>query len=76
MIDNEKIEAIFEYLEKEDNCNVGDEILAEGHPIVYREKDTPKGCIIKEYPNGRIELIKVDMYSNNDEVIKVIRDGK
>jgi hypothetical protein len=59
-----------------DDWDAGAEILAQGHPVVYREKDTPKGHVLKEYPNGRIELIKVDMHGNNDEVVKVLEDGK
>ncbi|MDR0579184.1 MAG: hypothetical protein LBG21_01080 [Campylobacteraceae bacterium] len=56
--------------------DAGAEILAQGHPIVYVEDDTPEGHVLKEYPNGRIELIKVDMQNDNDEIIKVIKDGK
>jgi hypothetical protein len=59
-----------------DDWSAGAEILAQGHPIYYRKKDTPKGHVLKEYPNGRIELIKVDMHGDNDEIVKVIKDGK
>ncbi|MDR2066216.1 MAG: hypothetical protein LBP57_00005, partial [Endomicrobium sp.] len=52
-----------------DDWDAGAEILAQGHPIVYCEDDTPKGHVLKEYPNGRIELIKVDMHGNDDEVV-------
>jgi hypothetical protein len=56
--------------------DVGGDLLKQGYSIVYREKDTPIGCVLREYPNGRIELVKVDMYGNNDEIIQVIKDGK
>lgn len=32
-------------------------MLAAGHPIYYVEHDTPDGLYIKEYPDGRLELI-------------------
>jgi hypothetical protein len=56
--------------------NAGAEILAQGHPVAYREKDTPKGCVVTKYPNGRIELIEVDTLGDNDKVIKIIKDGE
>jgi hypothetical protein len=40
------------------------------------EKDTPEEHVLKEYPNGRIELIKVDILGNNDEVVNIIKNGK
>jgi hypothetical protein len=52
------------------------EILAQGYPIAYREKDTPEGCVLMEYPNGKIELIEVDVLGDNDKIVKIIRDGK
>ena len=51
------------------------DILAEGHPIYYREDDTPKECSIREYPNGRKELVRfVARGSDEIEVIKVLCD--
>ena len=42
-------------------------MLAAGIPIYYVEKDTPDGLSIKEYPDGRRELVR---YSRQgDEVI-------
>jgi len=34
------------------------ENLAAGVPVYYREEDTPQGLQIKEYPDGRRELVK------------------
>ncbi|MCM8739329.1 hypothetical protein M5E06_35220 [Azospirillum sp. A1-3] len=31
--------------------------LAEGQPIYYRKPNTRPGCVIKEYPDGRKELV-------------------
>ncbi|MDR0747470.1 MAG: hypothetical protein LBE89_06230 [Helicobacteraceae bacterium] len=70
-----ELERAFELMTT-DNWNAGAEILAQGHPIAYREKDTPKGCVLMEYPNGKIELIEVDMSGDNDKVVKIVRDGK
>ena len=38
----------------------GDEVrcaLGRGIAVYYLEEDTPQGCIIKEYPDGRKELV-------------------
>jgi len=34
------------------------ENLAAGVPVYYREKETPQDLLIKEYPDGRKELVK------------------
>lgn len=31
--------------------------LLSGVPIYYAEQNTPEGCVIKEYPDGRKELV-------------------
>ncbi|HEX7819914.1 MAG TPA: hypothetical protein VF463_04785 [Sphingobium sp.] len=31
-----------------------------GRPIYYGEKDTPPGLVVKEYPDGRRELVRFD----------------
>ncbi|HYF90222.1 hypothetical protein [Azospirillum sp.] len=31
--------------------------LTDGEPIYYRKPDTRPGCVIKEYPDGRKELV-------------------
>jgi len=46
------------------------ELLAKGIPIYYSEDDTPENLIIKEYPDGRRELVR--FHRDGDEVIKVL----
>ncbi|GHV04187.1 hypothetical protein AGMMS50229_05010 [Campylobacterota bacterium] len=69
------VDAIMDFIEH-DQTNIAEEILKQGHWVVYLEKDTPSGCVIKEYPNGRKELLRVDLYGGGDQVIKVICDGQ
>ena len=35
--------------------------LEAGFPIYYSEPETPEGVIIKEYPDGRRELVRFDL---------------
>lgn len=30
---------------------------AAGHPVVYARHDTPPGCVLEEYPDGRIDVV-------------------
>lgn len=51
----------------------GDEarrLLAAGQWIVYAESDTPDGCMIREHPDGRREL--VDYRTRPERVIKAL----
>ncbi|MDR1451755.1 MAG: hypothetical protein LBI57_05455 [Helicobacteraceae bacterium] len=50
-----------------------DEILGKGEPIIYADDDTPEGHVLKEYPSGRIELIKVDMTGDDDQVVMIVK---
>jgi hypothetical protein len=36
-------------------------MLARGRYIVYREADTPRGHVVREYPDGTKETVKVDL---------------
>lgn len=36
-------------------------LLASGHPIHIAREDTPEGYVIRIYPDGREELVKVDI---------------
>lgn len=38
-----------------------DGLLARGRTVSYREKDTPAGHVIRRHPDGRIELVKIDL---------------
>lgn len=42
-------------------------LWADGLPVYYEEDDTPEGLLIKEYPDGRRELVR--FRRNGDEVI-------
>ena len=46
------------------------EHLQAGFPIYYVKDDTPPGLLIKEYPNGRRELVRFD--EDGDEVIRAL----
>lgn len=43
-------------------------MLAEGYPIYYRDAATPAGLEIKEYPDGRRELVR--FHRAGDDVIR------
>lgn len=36
-------------------------MLARGHSIAYLERDTPAGHVIRRHPDGRIELVKINL---------------
>lgn len=36
-------------------------LLARGRAVSYREKDTPAGHVIRKHPDGRIEVVKIDL---------------
>ncbi|MDR2151614.1 MAG: hypothetical protein LBO72_02230 [Helicobacteraceae bacterium] len=72
---NVDVDAIMDFIER-DETNIAQEILKQGHWVVYVNSDTPDGCVLKEYPNGRIELLEVDILRGRQEVKKVIRDGR
>jgi len=36
-------------------------MLARGHAVTYRERDTPAGYVLRRHPDGRIETVKVDL---------------
>lgn len=46
------------------------EHLAAGRPIYYGEHDTPSGLLIKEYPDGRRELVRY--HRDRDEVVRAL----
>jgi hypothetical protein len=70
---NDYIDTILEGLDDSD-WDPGAELLAKGYPIYYRQKDTPIDNLLKEYPDGKIELIAVDLQGNHT-VVKVIKSG-
>lgn len=44
--------------------------LGAGRPVYYRKPGTPKGLLLKEYPDGRIELVKFNL--ERDHVVAVL----
>jgi YgiT-type zinc finger domain-containing protein len=51
------------------------EHLAAGNPIYYREADTPQGVCIKEFPNGRRELVRFDLESGKEVVVSTLANS-
>lgn len=50
------IKNFLEYIEHDDGV-AAKESLMKGVSIYYAEPDTPENCVIKEYPDGRKELV-------------------
>jgi hypothetical protein len=51
---------VIEAASRNDDGAAAREHLAAGFPIYYSEDDTPAGAVIKEYPDGRRELVRFD----------------
>lgn len=47
--------------------------LAAGRPVYYRKPDTPEGLLLKEYPDGRVELVEFNQ--ERDRVVEVLNRG-
>lgn len=43
--------------------DAADGLLARGRAVSYRENDTPAGHVIRRYPDGRVETVKIDLGS-------------
>ena len=56
----ESFEREFDRMARHDDDSASREILASGMPIHIANDDTPEGCVIRVYPDGREELIRVD----------------
>jgi hypothetical protein len=54
---DDPIASAFEAEALADDDSAAREILAAGRPIHLRRPDTPKGCVIRRWPDGREELI-------------------
>ena len=59
--DMASFEAEFHAAIMEDDDTAAREILASGIPIHIARDDTPAGHVIRVHPDGREELIKVDL---------------
>lgn len=56
-----EFETEFERAIMEDDDSAARAILASGRPIHISRADTPAGHVIRIYPDGREELIRVDL---------------
>lgn len=56
----ESLEREFERLTQEDDDSAAREILASGMAVPIVRDDTPAGHVIRVYPDGREELVRVD----------------
>lgn len=43
-------------------------LLAAGRPIHIRRADTPAGHVIRKHPNGREELVRIDLRGNPSQL--------
>lgn len=59
-VDISAFEAEFEREIVKDDDSAAAEMLATGRPIHIARDDTPAGHVIRVFPDGREELIKVD----------------
>lgn len=51
---------ILERAARHDDGEAARSHLTAGRPIYYGERDTPPGLVVKEYPDGRRELVRFD----------------
>lgn len=58
---DDELAAILENAGLHDDGAAARSHLEAGFPIYYSEDDTPAEAIIKEYPGGRRELVRVDL---------------
>jgi hypothetical protein len=58
--EDEAFWAAFESELMHDDGAAAKEHLAAGLPIYFREADTPAGLVVKDYPDGRRELVYFD----------------
>lgn len=50
--------------------------LATGRSVSYRERDTPPGHVLREHPDGSIDLVRIDMADGGGStVVRTIRCG-
>ncbi|WP_454882974.1 hypothetical protein [Sphingomonas oryzagri] len=58
--DGGRLEADFERMAVEDDDTAARKMLTSGMPIHIARDDTPAGHVIRVYPDGREELVRVD----------------
>lgn len=67
---DDELAAILENAMLNDDGAAARSHLEAGLPIYYSEDDTPADAIIKEYPDGRRELVSFDL--NGEHFIRTI----
>lgn len=60
-IDISAFEAEFDSEIAKDDDSAAREILASGQPIHISREDTPEGYVVRVHPDGREELVQVDL---------------
>lgn len=48
-----------------DNGDAARRLLARGRTVSYLDRDTPAGHVIRKHPDGRLELVKVELGTKN-----------
>lgn len=69
-VEESKFYEIFDRDIEYDDGEEARSILRRGCHIYYAETNTPKNCVIKEYPDGSKEL--VSFISGTEELVKVL----
>ena len=46
---------------RQDSGEAARRLLARGRTVSYLDKDTPAGHVKRKHPDGRIEIVKVDL---------------
>ena len=67
--DDKEWDAFVKLASEDDGEAVTSHFMA-GRPVYYAESTTPPGLLIKEYPCGRLELVRFD--PKGDEVTDVL----
>lgn len=55
------LEEMFEERAKKPSGLEAQRHLAAGRVIPYRDRDTPKGYVMHQHPDGKIEMVKVSL---------------
>lgn len=46
---------------RRDSGDAANRLLARGRTVSYREMDTPAGHVICKHPDGRVEIVRIDL---------------
>lgn len=59
--DQTDFDAEFERSAKIDNGDAASAMLSRGRFIAYRERDTPAGHVVREYPDGTKTVVRISL---------------